>query len=281
MRITVNGVELEVDVQGEGTPVVLLHGFPDSSRLWRHQVKALVAAGFRTIVPDQRGYGASEKPDEVLAYSLPFLVADVIGILDELSIDRANIVGHDWGAAVAWGVALSAPERVRALVALSVGHPAAFGAAGPEQRERSSYMQLFVQEGIAEEMLTRDNWAVLRAMSGHPDIDAVIDDLERDASLTSGLNWYRANMPPGSTSEEGLNAGEQAAPTLIEVGPVLAPTMGIWSTRDFALTERQMVESGAFVKGPWRYERVDDAGHWLQLDRPEEINRLLLDFLPH
>ncbi len=276
MRIEVNGVGLEVDVQGNGMPVVLLHGFPDSSRLWRHQVSALVAAGYRTIVPDQRGYGASDKPAEVLAYSLPFLVADIVGILDALSIDRAHVVGHDWGAAVAWGVALMAPDRVDHLVALSVGHPAAFASGGPEQRERSSYMQLFVQEGVAEEMLTRDNWTILRAMSGHPDIDAVIDDLERDGSLTTGLNWYRANMPPGSTGE----TRDEPAASMPDLGPVLVPTMGVWSSGDFALTEKQMVESGSFVKGQWRYERVADAGHWLQLERPDEINRLLLDFLP-
>lgn len=273
MRVEVNGVGVEVAVQGEGKPVVLLHGFPDSGRLWRHQVTALTGAGYRTVVPDQRGYGQSDKPMDVSAYSLPFLVADVIGMLDALSIERAHIVGHDWGAAVAWAVAIFAPDRVDHLVAMSVGHPSAFAAAGTEQRERSSYMQLFVQEGVAEELLTRDNWSAFRAMSGHPDIDAVIVDLERDRSLTPGLNWYRANLPPGSAP-----GGDQAL-TVPNLGPVLVPTMGIWSSDDAALTEKQMIESASFVKGPWRYERVDGAGHWLQLDRPEAVNTLLLDFL--
>lgn len=281
MNIDVNGVGLNVNIEGDeqAMPVVLLHGFPDSSRLWRHQVDALVGAGFRVIVPDQRGYGASDKPSEVLAYSLPFLVADVVGILDALSIEQAHVVGHDWGAAVAWGVAIAAPERVNHLVALSVGHPAAFASGGDEQRERSGYMQIFIQEGLAEELLTRDNWAAFRAMSGHPDIDAVIDDLERDKSLTPGLNWYRANIPPSIAADE-TNSDEPLLIVPPDIGPVAAPTMGVWSTGDFALTEKQMVESAAFVKGPWRYERVEDAGHWLQLEQPEEINNLLLDFLP-
>ncbi len=274
MRIETNGVGLEVELQAEGKPVVLLHGFPDSGRMWRHQVAALTQAGFRTVVPDQRGYGRSDKPTEVSAYSLPFLVADVVRMLDALSIERAHVVGHDWGAAVAWAVATFAPDRVDHLVAMSVGHPSAFAAAGTEQRERSSYMQLFVQEGVAEEVLMRDNWAAFRAMSGHPDIDAVILDLERDKSLTTGLNWYRANMPPGSSPEA------DQPPTVPDLGPVLVPTMGIWSSNDFALGEKQMIESASFVKGPWRYERVEDAGHWLQLDRPETVNDLLLDFLP-
>lgn len=273
MRIETNGVGLEVELQAEGNPVVLLHGFPDSGRMWRHQVAALTQAGFRTVVPDQRGYGSSDKPTEVSAYSLAFLVADVVGMLDALSIERAHIVGHDWGAAVAWAVATFAPDRVDHLVAMSVGHPSAFAAAGTEQRERSSYMQLFVQEGVAEEVLMRDNWAAFRSMSGHPDIDAVILDLERDKSLTTGLNWYRANMPPGSSPEA------DQPPIVPDLGPVLVPTMGIWSSNDFALGEKQMIESSSFVKGPWRYERVEDAGHWPQLDRPETVNDLLLDFL--
>lgn len=274
MRVETNGAGIEVEIGGKGKPVVLLHGFPDSGRLWRHQVAALTGDGFRTVVPDQRGYGRSDKPTEVGAYSLPLLVADVIGMLDMLSIERAHVVGHDWGAAVAWAVATFAPDRVDHLVAMSVGHPSAFAAAGTEQRERSSYMQLFVQEGIAEEVLTRDNWAALRAMAGHPDIDAVVADLERDKSLTSGLNWYRANLPPGSSTESG------DSPAVPDLGPVLSPTMGIWSSGDFALAEKQMTESASFVEGSWRYERVEDAGHWLQLDQPEAVNTLLLDFLP-
>lgn len=280
MRVEANGVGIEVEVRGEGPPIVLLHGFPDSGRLWRHQVEALVGAGFTTVVPDQRGYGRSDKPADVGAYAIPFLVADVIGVLDHLGIERAHVVGHDWGAAVAWATAIFMPQRVERLVALSVGHPSAFGAPNPEQRERSSYMQLFRQEGVAEDVLTRDDWAMFRAMVGHPDVAAVVGDLERDRSLTPGLNWYRANLPPGSFAEgDGHeSAGEGAAPGL-ELGPVEAPTMGVWSSEDFALTERQMVESAAYVKGAWRYERVEGAGHWLMLDRPDEVNGLLLDFL--
>ena len=180
MRVDVNGVGIEYEVTGEGPPVVLLHGFPDSGRLWRHQVPALVEAGFSTIVPDLRGYGASDQPDEVEAYSIPFLAGDVVAVMDALGVERAHVVGHDWGAALAWAFGSLLPDRVDHLVALSVGHPAAFMSAGYVQREKSWYMLLFQFEGVAEQWLSNDDWANLRAWGGHPDIDGVIADLERD-----------------------------------------------------------------------------------------------------
>src|SRR6202022_4064595 len=113
-----------------------------------------------------------------------------------LGIERAHVVGHDWGAAVAWGLGSLAPDRVDHLVALSVGHPTSFGGAGYAQKEKSWYMLLFQFEGIAERWLSGDGWAGLRSWGLHPDLDGVIADMERDGSLTSGLNWYRANIPP-------------------------------------------------------------------------------------
>ncbi len=137
MRIDSSGVTLDVQVEGEGRPVVLLHGFPDTKRLWSKQVPALVDAGFQVIVPDQRGYGASDKPAEVEAYSIPFLAIDVTAILDHLGNERAHVVGHDWGAAVAWATAAFAPERVDHLVTLSVGHPSSFASIGSARSARS------------------------------------------------------------------------------------------------------------------------------------------------
>ncbi|MDQ3145605.1 MAG: alpha/beta hydrolase, partial [Actinomycetota bacterium] len=102
MRVEVDGTGIEVEVTGEGRPVLLLHGFPDSGRLWRHQVPALADAGMQVVVPDLRGYGGSDRPADVGAYALPFLAADVLGVLDQLDVGRAHVVGHDWGAALAW-----------------------------------------------------------------------------------------------------------------------------------------------------------------------------------
>ncbi len=269
MRADSDGVGIEYEVTGDGRPVVLLHGFPDSGRLWRHQVSALSQAGFRVIVPDMRGYGRSDKPEEVAAYAMHLLVMDVIAVLDDAGAQRAHIVGHDWGAAVAWALAAGMRDRVDHLLALSVGHPAAFRAAGFPQYARSWYMLLFQFRGVAETFLTASDWMGFRRWSGHPDVDGVIADLEADGSLTPGLNYYRANVPPESFL--------QSPPDL---PPIEAPTMGVWSSRDFALTETQMVNSERYVSGPWRYERIEGVGHWMQLEAPEEVNRLLLDFLP-
>jgi pimeloyl-ACP methyl ester carboxylesterase len=269
MRAEVGGVGTEFDVSGEGRPVLLLHGFPDTGRLWRHQVDALVAAGYRTIVPDLRGYGRSDRPEAVDAYGLATIATDAVAVLDAAGVERAHVVGHDWGAGVAWILATLFPDRVDHLAVLAVGHPRAFADAGFEQREKAWYMLLFQFAGIAETWLSADDWANLRTWAGHPDTDAVIADLEASGSLTPALNYYRANVHPSSLIEPPL-----------DLPPVTAPTMGVWSSGDMALTERQMTDSGRHVTGPWRYERLDGPGHWMQLEQPDAINRLLLDFLP-
>jgi len=262
-------VVVHVRDTGTGEPVVLLHGWPDTGELWRHQVPALVAAGYRVIAPDLRGFGASSKPVEVAAYTAQNLVGDVVGLLDRLEVGRAHLVGHDWGAAIGWMTAALVPDRVASLTALSVGHPASFRAAGLAQREKSWYMLLFQFAGVAEQWLSADGYANLRAWSRHPDIDAVVERLAADpAALTASLGPYRAILPPSSLVEP--------APAL---PPVLAPTLGVWSSGDLALTERSMTGSAAYVAGPWRYERLDGAGHWMQLDAPDAVNALLLDFL--
>ncbi|MHB8680594.1 MAG: alpha/beta fold hydrolase [Acidimicrobiales bacterium] len=269
MRVDNGGVNIHYDVYGEGRPVVLLHGFPDSGRLWRNQIPALVEGGLRVVVPDLRGYGRSDKPDEVGDYNILFLASDVGAVLADAGIERAHVVGHDWGSALAWAIAAVAPHQVDHLVALSVGHPSGFRGDGFEQTEKSWYMLLFQFPGIAERWLSADGWANFRAWGRHPDADAVIADLEASGSLTPGLCYYRANVPPESF----------VAPPL-ELPPVQAPTMGVWSSGDIALTEGQMLRSEKFVAGSWRYERLDGPGHWMQLEAPDAVNRLLLDFLP-
>ena len=267
-RVDVDGVGIEYEVTGEGRPVVLLHGFPDSGRLWRHQVPALADAGFRVVVPDLRGYGRSDKPEQVDAYSMMLLAGDVMAMMSDAGVDRAHVVGHDWGAGLAWAMASLAPGSVDHLVVMSVGNPVTF-LRTMEQRQKSWYMLLFQFPGIAERWLTEDNWANFRSWAGHPDADQVIAELEETGSLTPGLNYYRANVGPESW----------VGPPL-ELPPVQAPAMGLWSTGDMALTEMQMTDSADNVAGPWRYERLDGPGHWMQLEAPDQVTALLLDFLP-
>ena len=267
-RLEVGGVGLNVLDEGEGPPVLLLHGFPDSLDLWRHQVPALTGAGFRVIAPDLRGFGRSDAPEEVEAYALPAVMEDVVGLLDQLEVPTTHVVGHDWGAALAWGLAALQPDRVERLVALSVGHPATFPGS-MEQRALSWYM-LFFQFPEAEEALQRDDWRLFReAFGGGGDLDRYVEDLSRPGRLTAGLNWYRANISP----ESFASAMSSAVPA------VSCPTLGVWSSGDVALTEQQMISSAENVTGPWRYERIDDASHWMPVDAPERLNELLLDFL--
>ncbi|MEO7430074.1 MAG: alpha/beta hydrolase [Acidimicrobiales bacterium] len=269
MKIDSSGVALDVQVEGAGRPVVLVHGFPDTKRLWSKQVPPLVDAGYQVITYDQRGYGASDKPAEVEAYSIPFLAIDVTAVLDHLGLERAHLVGHDWGSAVVWATAALAPDRVDHLVAMSVGHPSAFGSAGLAQREKSWYMLLFQFAPQAEQWLTMDDGENFRGWCGHPDFDAVFAEVLRDKSLTPGLSYYRANVTPDAL----------VGPPL-ELPPIQAPTMGIWSSADFALTEDQMTASAAYCASGFRYERIEGPGHWLQWEAPDPVNRLLIDFLP-
>ena len=268
-RVAAAGVTLAVHDEGEGPAVLLLHGFPDSSRVWRAQIPALVAAGMHVIAPDLRGYGESDKPKDVEAYSVGRSVADLVAILDHLDVERAHVVGHDWGAGVAWALAAFVPARVDRLVVMSVGHPNAFREPSLEQREKGWYQLLFQFPGVAEDLIVRDDWKLFRAMlRGAGDGDRYVVDLARPGALTAALNWYRANASPAQ--ELDRTSPFPAVP---------APTMGLWSTGDAYLTEESMVESAGHVAGPWRYERIDGASHWLQLDAPERVNELLLEFL--
>jgi pimeloyl-ACP methyl ester carboxylesterase len=264
-----DGISVAVRDNGAGMPVVLLHGFPDSSHVWRHQIPALTEAGFRTIAPDLRGLGESDQPQEVDAYRMTTIAKDVLAVLDHVGIERAHVVGHDFGANLAWVVAGLHPERVDRLVVMSVGHPNTQREPTVEQREKAWYMLWFQFEGLAEEVVPRDDWKLLREWTrGNGDVDRYIADLSRPGALRAGLNWYRANVPPQR---------ELASPR--EFPAVAAPTLGLWSTGDDYLLEGPVRQSGEHVTGGWRYERVEDASHWLQLDRPDRANELLLEFL--
>jgi pimeloyl-ACP methyl ester carboxylesterase len=267
-RVRGHGVELAVRDEGEGQPVLLLHGFPDSSLLWRHQIPALTGAGMRAIAPDLRGFGESDKPQETEAYVIPNSARDMVALLDALEIDRAHVVGHDFGSVLAWVLAAVAPERVERLVVMSVGHPATSSLRTIADREMAWYQLLFQFEGVAEELLTRDDWKLFREwLRDDGDVERYIGDLSRPGALTAGLNWYRANLAPR------LELSRSPLPS------VAAPTLALWSSGDNYLSEHRMVGSREYVTGSWRYERIEGASHWMQLDAPDRINELLLDHL--
>lgn len=267
--LTLGDYRFQVTDEGSGPVVLMLHGFPDSARLWRNQIPALVKAGYRVIAPDQRGFGESDKPQEVEAYAIPEVLGDITALLDHFELDRVRLVSHDWGAAVGWSLAALHPERVSQHAALSVGHITSLWEAGIVQRRLAWYMLVFMRQGLAEDIITRKNWEFFRDLWGHhPELDTSwIPDLSRPGALTAALNWYRANMDLDTWSEDGW-----------EMPRISVSTMGVWSSGDNYLTETQMMGSFAYMDAPWRYERVEGASHWLMLDRPEAINSLLLDF---
>jgi pimeloyl-ACP methyl ester carboxylesterase len=266
-QLSVNGVTLDVIDVGEGPAVLMLHGFPDSARIWRLQVPRLVAAGFRVIAPDLRGFGNSARPEAVEEYRLSVVLRDMTDLLDAYGLRSVHIVGHDWGATVAWLLAALHADRVDRLAVLSVPHPGVRRRI--EQREKFWYMLLFQFRGVAEDLLRRDDWRLFRDfLRGDGDLDNYLADLRRPGALTAALNWYRANADPARE----LRSGPRPP-------PVSARTLGIWSSRDSYLLEAPMVESGSYVTGGWRYERIENASHWMQLDAPDELSRLLVDFL--
>ena len=257
---------------GDGRLVVLLHGFPQSSLQWRHQLEALAEAGYRAVAVDQRGYSPGARPDGVEAYRMHHLVADVLAVVDELGGHRVDLVGHDWGAAVAWHVAGRYPERLRTLTAVSVPHPAAFLAAllggSADQALRSSYIAFLRQEQAPERTLLAGDAAGLRALlsaTGLPEsaTEEYVRVLREPGALTGAVNWYRA------ASLEDLRA----------MGPVTTPTLYVWSDKDIALGRQAAEATAGHVEGPYRFEVLEGVSHWIPEEAPAELNRLLLEHL--
>ena len=263
--IEVDGISLNVLVQGDGPDVLLVHGFPDDHRVWRHQVPALVAAGYRVIAPDTRGCGGSDMLPAVQDYHVDKLVEDLVALLDALGVDKVKLVGHDWGAAIAWNLVVKHPQRVQCYAALSVGHIAAYVRGGLVQKLKGYYVLLMQLRGVSEFLLTRFNWLGFRLVTRYPpEFEAWRAKLGRPGRLTAALNYYRANL--GMFFRRDF-------PT------ATVPVMGIWSSDDIALAEQQMVQTEKYVDAPFQYRRIEGAGHWLQLDAPDEVNKLLLEFL--
>ena len=276
--IEANGVRLHLVEAGplSGTPVVLLHGFPEFHFGWRHQIDALATAGYRVLAPDQRGYHLSDKPRGTAAYSLDVLVADVVALLDGAGHERAFVVGHDWGGAVAWWLAVTRPERAAGLVAINVPHPTVmrrFLRHDRAQRRRSRYIFSFQLPWLPEYRLGRSDFAELeRALTAtsRPGTFSP-DDLERYRSawrqpgaLTAMLNWYRAAL--------------RRPPRRLASVRVTVPTLIVWGERDRFL-RKAMVEPSAALCDRVEVEMVAGATHWVQHEEPARVNRLLLDFL--
>jgi pimeloyl-ACP methyl ester carboxylesterase len=261
----VNGVDLNVYIEGEGPAVVLLHGFPDSNALWRDVMPALVEAGYQVIAPDQRGFGESDAPEGVKNYRMATIASDTIAVLDALDISQAQLVAHDWGAMIGWYLACNYGDRFHSYTTLSVGHPKAYRAAGWEQKRKAWYTVFFLLRGIAERYMRARDWAAFRRLvNHHAEMEHWEKDLSRSGRLTAAMNWYRANLLKLYTAAD--------------FGQVSMPVMGVWSTDDIGLAEDQMVNSERYVDNSFRYERFENCSHWIPLDKPQRVATLVLDF---
>ncbi|WP_320671012.1 alpha/beta fold hydrolase [Patulibacter defluvii] len=251
----------------DGRRVLLLHGFPQCSREWDRQLEALAAFGYRAVAVDQRGYSPGLRPDPVEQYARPVVAADVVAVLDALGWERADLVGHDWGAVAAWDVAITAPDRLRTLTAISVPHPDVWALAverDPGQRERLGYMAFMARDDAAALLREHDGRrqrAMFQGVVPHDQADAHVARLAAPGAMEAALRWYRA-LPLGGPS-----------------GPVTTPTLFVWGSEDLAFGRAAAEAVAEQVTGPYRLAVLDGITHWVPEQAPEQLNGLLLEHL--
>jgi pimeloyl-ACP methyl ester carboxylesterase len=252
----------------EGRPVLLLHGFPQTGLAWQWQITALAAHGYRVVAPDQRGYSPGVRPPRPEDYRIGLLVDDVVAISEQLGWAAFDLVGHDWGGAVAWWTAHAHPGRVRTLTVVSTPHPGALATTlrtDQDQRARSHYMIDWRETPATEERMLADDARELRDFYAEKvprdSADAYVRHLSRPGALTAALNWYRAGRPDGP------------------IGVVDIPTLYVWSTEDSAFGPAAAQETRRWVKGPYRFETLQGVSHWIPEEAPETLSRLLLEHL--
>lgn len=278
MRIPVNDLVFDVDVEGpeDGEAVLLLHGFPHNRQSWVDVASILHEAGLRTIAPDQRGYSDGARPTEVGEYVLPLLADDALGILDALSVEQAHVVGHDWGAAVAWYLGAKHSERVRTLVAVAIPHLDAYQHAyqvDEEQKHSSQYVHWLMAEDTADVFLADDAAALWAWFSQAGEgvltpeqVKRYVDTHTKPGVLNAALNWYRANNLVG----EPFN-----------LGPVPVPTTLIWSVQDVAVSTLAAAETGNHVTGHYRLVTLAETSHWQPQQAPKTVAAEILDRVDH
>ena len=305
----VNGIRLHYAESGSGDDlVILLHGFPEFWYSWRHQLTAL-GKHYHVVAPDMRGYNLSDKPPRVEDYRIDLLVQDVIGLIDHFGAGKAALVGHDWGAGVAWAVAQKYPERLKRLAILQVPPAAAWRAnLTARQLLRSWYMFFFQLPSIPEWRISRKNSIALervfketvarKGTFSDEDVEIYKEALRRPGALTAAINYYRANvvrlMSRGTGAKQArpqsgeLNRSQrgeaqrgehQPDETARRDGRIRVPTLFIFGEQDFAILPATVRGVEKYIDAPYREVRIADSGHWVQNEAAAEVNAALLDFL--
>jgi epoxide hydrolase 4 len=277
LTLPTNGIRLHVVQSGSryGSLVILLHGFPEFWYGWRRQIQPLVEAGYRVWTPDQRGYNLSDKPKGIAAYRLDELADDVLGLIDAAGVEKCYLVGHDWGAAVAWWVALRHPDRLHRLAILNCPHPAVMKSTfmhNISQFRWSSYMIFFQIPFLSEGILRNNDWEPVVKMlkAGSKPDSFTAEDFEqyrqswwRKDAITSMLNWYRAaiQLQPDTSGDIHIHV----------------PTLILWGAQDLALG-REMAEPSLDLCDQGELVFFENSSHWVQLDEAEAVNRHLVEF---
>ena len=275
--IQTNGINLHVVQAGDpnGTPIILLHGFPEFWYSWRNQIEPLTQAGFRLYMPDQRGYNLSDKPKNVADYNLDTLADDIIGLIDHIGVEKVRIVAHDWGGAAAWWLANRNPDRVEKLAVLNIPHHAVFAKAlktNAKQRRKSLYMMFFQLKGLSELLLKfRGGSTFARWAFGKDNPAFTPEDIEKykaawaqPGAITAMLNWYRAIR--------------KYRPQSIRNPKITVPLLLIWGKQDVAFEPNLAADSIRLCTNG-ELKMIEQASHWVQHEAAEEVNAALLEWL--
>lgn len=276
--IKINGITLHVIEDGpeNGPPVILLHGFPEFWYGWQKQIDLLASAGYHVFAPDQRGYNLSDKPKGIASYNLDLLAADVIGLIDAMGREKAFVVGHDWGAAVTWWAANKYPERLQKIVILNVPHHAVFQRtlrSSFKQMRKSWYVFFFQLPWLPEFATSRNHWRVGKQAllnSSRPgtfsddDLKKYEEAWSRPGAYTAMVNYYRAAF--------------QKPPRAPDSPRIVVPTLMIWGAKDVFLG-REMAQPSIDLCNDGRLVFIEEATHWVQHEEPDNVNRLIREFL--
>ena len=255
-------------MDNDGDAVILLHGFPETSRMWYDLIPVLASGGFKVVAPDQRGYSSGARPPKISDYSIDKLSQDVIDIADAFQFEKFHLIGHDWGAAVGWAAVAIHSDRIISWTALSVPHLDAFLEAistDKDQQRKSQYIKFFKKPILPEFYFSIFGYKYLKDIwrkSSKEEIEKYLEVFKQKGALKSSLNWYRANMKNDDKS----------------IGDIAAPTLIIYGLKDMAIGEKSVDKSENYLKGDYKIEKLE-SGHWLIQESFEAVSKSIINHL--
>lgn len=261
-----NGMTFRCRVAGDpsGQPVLLLHGWPETSHMWIQLLERLASEGYYCIAPDQRGFSPDARPTKVSDYEIPNLVNDIMALADSFGMNHFHLIGHDWGSAIGWAVVNAHSDRIKSWTAISIPHVRAFSDAlrfDKVQKKKSRYMAFFQWRGIPEWAMLRKDRELLRKTwkkSSTEELEEYLSIIGNKPALKATLAYYRANY---KTLKKGKGASAY--------GDVSTPTLFIWGNKDLAVTRVAAEGTARYMKGPYQFVELE-AGHWLMQEAFED-----------